>query len=94
MSNIKNILSKTLVVDGRDVHVYMRDEGGAKNPHQVVIGTEIEGIKKEETYSYPAAAVVNRDCQYHDFDQKKAEKFVDGFFRFLGTKKGAALASE
>ena len=84
---------KAFKVEKRNVLVRKQYVKGDEKPHQFLVRTRVGGITATITQSYPEAAVVNRDGDYFDFDQAKADKFVANSLKFLTTKKGVALTS-
>ena len=92
MAKPKILNKKEFMVGRRKVTVRRQDVAGDEKPHQVVIRAQVKGVTKKETWSYPAG-MANCDCDFAEFDQARAEKFVGGLLKFLTTKKGAALVA-
>lgn len=94
MAKLTILDKKTFTVGRRKVKVQRQDEAGADKPHQVRIRLVVKGITVTETSEYPPGMTGNRDFQYIDFDQEKAEKIMARSLKFLTTKKGKSLVEE
>ena len=91
MSRVKILEKKAFTCGRRKVTVCRQEVAGAEKPHRVVVRAQAKGITKKETWSYPSPG--NPDCDFTQFDQAKADKFIEGLLKFLTTKMGVALAN-
>jgi hypothetical protein len=94
MTKLKILDKKTFTVGRRKVTVRRQDVADDAKPHQVRVSATARGVSVVQTTSYGPGAVGNADGDYAWFDQDKAEELVRQLLRFLGTKKGSALAEK